>query len=74
MVELCYRQDRISKFYEEGVDGRGEGNIEDSLGELESEEIRFRGKDIGSIKKSEQSYSKGVGEMKKVDLNVNLGG
>ena len=74
MVELSYTYDSISKFYEDALHPTPEGNIEDTLRHLQTEEISFRGNDIATIKKSQYSYTKGLAEMKKLDLNLNLGG
>lgn len=74
MVELSYTYDSISKFYEDALHPTPEGNIEDTLRHLQTEEKSFRGNDIATIKKSQYSYTKGLAEMKKLDLNLNLGG
>lgn len=74
MVELSYTYDSISKFYEEALHPTPEGNIQDTLNHLEREEIEFRGNDINTIKKSQYSYTKGLAEMKRLDLNLSLGG
>ena len=68
MVELSYTYDSISKFYEDALHPTPEGNIEDTLRHLQTEEISFRGNDIATIKRSQYSYTKGLAEMKKLDL------
>ena len=74
MVNLTYKYDSITKFYEDALHPTPEGNIQDTQNHLETEFESFRGMDIANIKKNQYGYTKGLKDLAKLELNLSLGG
>lgn len=74
MVNLSYTYDSLTKFYEDALNPTPDGNIADTKGHLNTEEQSFRGMCINDIKKYQYGYTKGIKELKELDLNLSLGG
>lgn len=74
MVNLTYKYDSITKFYEDALHPTPEGNIQDTQNYLETEFESFRGMDIANIKKNQYGYTKGLKDLAKLELNLSLGG
>ena len=74
MVNLTYKYDSITKFYEDALHPTPEGNIQDTQDHLETEFESFRGMDIANIKKNQYGYTKGLKDLAKLELNLSLGG
>jgi hypothetical protein len=74
MVNLTYKYDSITKFYEDALHPTPEGNIQDTQNHLETEFKSFRGMDIANIKKNQYGYTKGLKDLAKLELNLSLGG
>lgn len=74
MVNLTYKYDSITKFYEDALHPTPEGNIQDTQNHLETELESFRGMDIANIKKNQYGYTKGLKDLAKLELNLSLGG
>lgn len=74
MVNLSYTYDSLTKFYEDALNPTSDGNIQDTKEHLNSECVYFRGMSIEDIKKYQYGYTKGIKELKELDLNLSLGG
>lgn len=74
MKELNYVYNNIDDFYYDAINPTEDGNIEDTKNHLNEQNIYFRGLPNSEIINSKYGYNKGLEELKRLDLDINLGG
>lgn len=74
MKKLLYEYDNLQDFYDDAVISTPEGDKVDLKDHIQKDEYDFRGMSLEEIQKSKYCYKKGLDSLKKLELNINVGG